>query len=93
MTAAEITETFQGGNIAGGASYPGTGIVFGIYKATKINTTDWVIFGDFTKVIGCIAINTGLDPITIDSTTTNKCTGSAGTGATTYFVWGTPAKA
>ena len=89
MTAAVKTATFLGGSIAGGASYPGKPTVFGVYTATKANAADWVVFSDFTDVIACIAINTDLDPITISDN--NKCTGSAGTGATTFYVWGTPA--
>lgn len=89
MTAVEKTASFEGGSIAGGASKAGVGTVFGIYKATKANAADWVVFSDFTDVIGCIAINASIDPINISNN--NKCTGSAGTGVTTYFVWGTPA--
>jgi len=90
MTAAEITETYVGGSIAGGASKFGVGTVMGIYSATKVSATDWVIFGDFEEVLAVIAINSDLDPCTIDGTTKNKVTGSAGTGATTYWVIGKP---
>ena len=90
MTAAVKTATLAGSTIGAGSSKSGTGLVFGIYTATKTDAADWVVFSDFSEVKGCIAINTDLDPITIDGTTKNKCTGSAGTGATTYWVWGVP---
>ena len=96
MTAAEKTETFVGGSIAGGASSSGTGLVWGIYSVTKANAADWVVLGDFTAVEFVSAKNDTAgadDPATIDGSTTNKVTLSTGTGATTLFVVGTPATA
>ena len=92
-SAAEMTETFVGGSIAGGASKAGTGIVEGIYTATIVTTADWIIFGDFAEVksvYGTVDSSGAYQVCVIDGTTKNKVTITT-TGASTFVVKGTPA--
>lgn len=91
--AAEKTETFVSGSIAGGSSKAGSGSVEGVYTATIATTLDWIIFDDFTQVdyVHAFITATGVDAEAyIDGTTKNKVF-ITGTGAVTILVKGTPA--
>jgi len=93
VAAAEKTETFVSGSIAGGASHPGSGTVEGVYTATIVTTKDWIIFDDFTQIdyVHAFVTASGVDAEAyIDETIKNKVY-ITGTGAVTILVKGTPA--
>lgn len=95
MTAAVLTESAVGAVI--GPSNHASGLVCGIYSATKVSQNDWIIFDDFTAVKECVAytVSSGArtaETFTVDTTTLNKVVlTSANTGAVSIIVWGTPA--
>lgn len=91
--AAETTATAVGGNIVGGGSKSGTGLVEGVYTATIVTTKDWIIFSDFAEVksvYGTVDSSGAYQVCVIDGTTKNKVTVTT-TGASTFRVLGTPA--
>ena len=88
MTTAQVSVTYAGGMIngAGGAGAT-TGLIMGIYTATKSNVGDYIRVPNMTTAKYAFAYNSsGFDPCTVGLT---ACvTASTGTGATTFFVWG-----
>lgn len=92
MAAAEITESCVGSTVGNGASASAAGLVSGVYNATIVTTADWIIFDDFAEVkyVKASVLSSGADNVcVIDGTTKNKVTVTT-TGATTFFVVGTP---
>jgi len=91
MAAAEITETLVGG-LGSEIKTTGTALKLGVYTATVATQNDWVIFGNYTKVVAVYAVVTSsgvINPTTIDGTTLNKVVfTSASTGAVTCVVIG-----
>jgi len=94
MGTVELTETYVGATITGGAVLSGTGLRWGLYSATKATASDWIVFGDFTTVYfaqACTNIDTNgsVESCNISVTTANLVQlGGAAVGAEYYLVMG-----
>lgn len=99
MTAELLSHTDIGFPISNGASTSGTGLIWGIYEVTSTENDDWIILSEFDEIkfVSAAVVATGVftaEPVTVDSTTTNKIVLQAGgTDTIRIFVAGTPAVA
>ena len=100
MAAELITATTNVSPISGEAASAGdSGMVWGIYQVTVVNTNnDDIILAEFDTVYAVSASTLSSDvltavAVTVDAGTTNKIKFSASTAAdvVSFIVWGTPA--
>lgn len=97
MTAGLLTHTDVGGPIGAGSSVSGTGLIWGIYEVTSTENDDWIVLSEFDEIkfVSAATVSSGVftaEPVTVDTTTTNKIVLHAGgTDTIRIFVVGTPA--